>query len=109
MVRTVGILLGCREIYDILIVYLMELEMAPVRLLHLLPAAEGVQPEFEKPGRLLLACRNTAYDVFGQTFREKFLLDLRNKPLSVFLRGYFFKRFVHCCTKILKLLEKIRE
>ena len=58
--------------------------MRPVRLRHLLPFAEGVQPELQQPLRLFLPGRYLPDDVLVEPFGQEFLLNVRHEALLVF-------------------------
>ena len=83
MVRTV--FLRCREIDDILKVYLRYVQMRPPRHLHFLPFAESIEAEIQQPLRLLLFRGNEPDDVFVQTFRNEFLLHIGDETVFVLL------------------------
>ena len=85
---SVGILLGSRVVYYILVVDFGHIQMTPLRLFHPLPFAEGVQAEVEQPLGLLLERRNGTYNVFIQAFRYINLLDIGNETLLILLLRY---------------------
>ena len=57
----------------------------PVRLRHLPPAAEGGEPPFEHPFRLVLLGRDEADDVFVQALRRALHLDVGDEAVFVLL------------------------
>ena len=91
LLRPVTVLLGSRIIDNILEINFRDIQMGPVRNLHLLPFAEGVKPEVQKPLRFILLRRNQPYDILIQAFRDELLLHIRHEPMLILLAGDIFK------------------
>ena len=94
LLRPVSILLRGSVIYNILIVNMRHIQMTPFRGLHRLPFPECVETEVQKPLRLSLPLGNHPDNVLVQAFRDKFLLDIGDKTLLVFLGGYVPEQFL---------------
>ena len=87
------VLLGGGVVYDVLIVYFRQVEMAPAGLLHGLPLAECVQTELQEPFRLFLKGGNRPDDVFVQALRDIDLLDVRDESFLVLLLRDVLQQF----------------
>ena len=83
--RTVLVALGSGIVYYVLKVYLRQPEMSPAWRRHLLPPAERVQPEVEKPLRLPLLGGNQTDYILVQPLGYVLLLDIRHKTAVVLL------------------------
>ena len=94
LLRPVSILLRGCVIYNILIVNMRHIQVTPFRGLHRLPFPECVETEVQKPLRLPLPLGNHPDNVLVQAFRDKFLLDIGDKTLLVFLGGYVPEQFL---------------
>ena len=70
------------------------IQVTPFRGLHRLPFPECVETEVQKPLRLPLPLGNHPDNVLVQAFRDKFLLDIGDKTLLVFLGGYVPEQFL---------------
>lgn len=69
--------------------------MPPGRFFHLLPFAEGVEPELKQPLRFLLAFGDMTYDILVQALGGELLLNVGDESFLVLLGGYVFEYFVH--------------
>ena len=77
------LLLGRGVVIGVLIVDRRIADLGPVGLRHGLPQAEGLQPPFEHPFRLVLLGADEADSVFGEPFFRKFGLDVRRPAMLV--------------------------
>ena len=77
------LLLRRRVVIEVLIVDLRIMDARPLRLLHGQPAAIGLQPPLQHPGRLVLLCGNEADGIFRQPARGLVGLDKRLKSISI--------------------------
>ena len=94
--RAVTVLLWSRVVDDVLVVNLWEIEVGPLRLLHLFPLAESIQTEFEHPVRFFLDLRDRTDYIFVKALGHVGLLDLCDKAFLVFLLDQVFEFFL-CC------------
>ena len=96
LLRPVAVLLRCSIVYYILKIYLRDIEMRPCRHFHLLPSAESLQPELQKPFRFILLCRNQPDYILVQSLGNELLLHIRHEPVLIFLSGYVLQ-YVFLC------------
>ena len=96
LLRPVTVLFGRRIIDDILKIDLRDIQMGPMRHLHLLPFPESLQPEIQKPQGFLLLGRNQPYDIFIQPFGYELLLHIRHEAMFILLSGNVFKYIFFC-------------
>ena len=77
--------LGCRPIGRALVVDRRDVELGPIRRLHLLPGAERLQPPVEQPFRLAFLGRDVAHRVLIEAGRRGLGLDLGDETVFVAL------------------------
>ena len=92
-----GLGLGRAVIADGLVVRLFVFDMGPLRLLHLLPDAEGLQTPFEHPIGFVLLGADEADDVLVQPRRRFVGLDVRGESEFVLLPGEFVQQGILFC------------
>ena len=92
-----GLGLGRAVVADGLVVGLVVFDMGPLRLFHLLPDAEGLEPPFEHPVGLVLLGADEADDVLIQPRRRLVGLDVRGESEFVLLPGEFVQQGILFC------------
>ena len=78
-----GWVLGGGIVGGSLVVDRRDVELRPVRLFHLLPAPEGLQPPVQQPVRLLLLGRDEADGVFVEARGRLIGLDIGDEAVFV--------------------------
>ena len=79
------LLLRRRVVIEVLVIDLRIVHARPVRLRHGQPAAIGLQPPLQHPGRFVLLCGNEADGIFREPARGLVGLDKRLKSISILI------------------------